>query len=164
MKKLILLCSLFVFMNNNIQAKENWKDLEAKSTESKPGNKARKHFQDPYRITRNDLEGREYRKCGSVKGVQAQMDCMTDAEDLLNINYPDRGTMEYGDKFYSKLSKDDAKAKIKELIELMDTVAFRPRTRKTKDIELVVDMLNRETRYIEQYVLRINPKDHRPLR
>lgn len=172
MKHLILSVIAFLIVPN-VESVEVWgeKKLDVEIEKRfKNRDKPREHTIDPYRVKRMDMKIK-YRDKTKVEckkknfdSFQKEYDCLSDGMDKWYEENPDRGTVEYGDKFYAKLSKAEAKKKLKDLIELMDVVSFNPRTPKSEPVELTVDLLHSETMYIERYVLKVNPKDYRPFK
>lgn len=128
---------------------------------SKRGDKPREHRIDPYRVERKSKEKDFYDVCKGkkFKSFYEQVDCTKEAGEKFRSKYPDRGTDDYGEMFYSKLSKEEAKTKRNELLELMDWVSYYPK-QENKDTELTVEHLKREIFYIERYVMKINPREY----
>jgi len=132
---------------------------------NKHANKPREHYIDPYREMRIPKKS-EYRSKCNIKDFKKMYDyeqCRKDAMKEYRVEYPDRGTPQYGEKFYSGLSKEEAKEKRDQLIELMDRVSFNPKPGNEK-IELTINQLHIETMYIERYVLKVTPRDYRPFK
>jgi len=129
---------------------------------SERGNRPRDHVIDPYKKKQVEMEDVYYSACRGKKFEKFYQyeECSNNAYEKWSTNYPNRGSNEYGDKFYSKLNPAQAKAKRDELIKLMDIVSFAPRY-KDREIELVVDDLHYEVMYIERYVLKVNPRNYR---
>lgn len=166
--RILLITLLTAMFCQSAYAAKTLDQVLAEVRENKRGDKARTHITDPYRVDR--LKKRDEQKavvtksCQSIKNGYKRFNCFNDGMDKWSKENPDRGTKEYGDKFYANLDKVTAKSKLKELISLMDYVSFNPSSIDNKDTELTVDLLHSETMYIERYVLKVNPKDHRPFK
>lgn len=125
------------------------------------GDKPREHIVDPYREKRIAKKENYYSVCNKkkFKSFYEELDCTKKAGKKFRSDFPDRGTDEYGEKFYAKLSKEQGKRKRDELLKQLDWVSFYPKS-ENKDIELTVDHLRREITYIERYVMKINPRHY----
>lgn len=128
---------------------------------SKRGDKPREHRIDPYRVERKSKEDSYYATCKNTKfkSFYDQVDCTKAAGEKYRSDFPDRGTEAYGEKFYSKLSKEEGKEKRSQLLELLDWVSYYPK-QENKETELTVDHLRNEIFYIERYVMKINPREY----
>jgi len=161
--KYLLIC-IMAFQVNAFAFKTLEEELKEVRV-SERGYRPRDHVIDPYKQERQKVRRSYSKQCRGKKFEKFYQyeECSDNAHEKWSADYPNRGSNEYGDKFYSKLSPAQAKAKRDELVKLMDTVSFAPRY-KDREIELVVDDLHYEVMYIERYVLKVNPRDYRPFK
>ncbi|NRA71963.1 MAG: hypothetical protein HRU24_13155 [Gammaproteobacteria bacterium] len=164
-----IIISLSLTLSLPALATKTLDELLIESRISKRGDKPREHVADPYRIKRladyKVYANKVHQKCKEKhKKFYFQLKCTKELRKEWYAKNPDRGTTEFGDKFYASMTELTAKAKLKELIGLIDYVSFNPKYIKTENIELTVDILHRETMYIERYVLKQNPNDYRDYR
>lgn len=133
--------------------------------ESKRGNRPREHYNDPYRVLREEKRSAYASKCNikDFKKFPEYSKCFDAAMGEYRTDFPDRGSHEYSEKYYSALSKQQAEEKREELLNLLDRVSFYARPENEK-VELLVDHLLSEITYIERYVMEIPPRDYRPLK
>ncbi len=138
----------------------NKKDMENVRV-SERGDKPREHTIDPYRVERASKEQSYIEVCKGKKfpSFNAEYKCFSDARDKFNSDYPDRGTHQYGEKYYFKLSPQEGREKREELLKLLDLVSYFPKPGNEKG-EITVEHLKKEIFYIERYVMKINPREY----
>lgn len=147
------------------EVKDRNKAESADIRESTRGDKPREHYIDPYRQLREEKRKLYSSKCNlkDFKNFPLYSKCFDQAMAEYRTEFPDRGTDEYGSKFYSGLNKMAAKDKRDELVRMLDHVSFfsKPGNEET---ELTIDHLTSEIMYIERYVMEIPPRDYRPIK
>tara|TARA_B100000686_G_C16650947_1_gene895538 strand:+ start:47 stop:550 length:504 start_codon:yes stop_codon:yes gene_type:complete len=123
------------------------------------GNQPRIHVVDPYLVERVEKKDTFYNRCRTQKfaSFYEQEQCIKKASNDYFHAYPERGTDEYGEKFYGSLSKQEAKAKRDELLKLLDWASYYPKSG-NEGKELTVPDIKLEITYIERYVMEITPR------
>lgn len=161
MKKIMIVTFSF-FILTNVFAQEKF-DAE-KAKEQLKDRVSPAHYIDPYLIKRRE-EKAEYlaNKCNEeLDSFFKKMDCKNSARDDFNKEYPPRGTDDYSEKFYRPLSETDLTQKREELIKLIKVISPVAKFG-NEQIELTVDDLATEILFIERYLLKVEPRDYRPL-
>jgi len=162
MKKITMAAVIVALLPNLSFAINDAFKPRASTSDMRPdtrGDKPREHVIDAYRQDRLKHKDAFYSGCKKKEFSNAylEMDCYKDAGKKYRAEYPDRGTHEYGEKFYSVLSPEEGRIKRDELLKLLDLVSYYPKLG-NEETELTVKHIRQEMHYLERYVMKINPR------
>lgn len=173
MKSKFILFLSMLLVSNGLYASESYKKLLSMYENKVKPPKVRMHVIDPYQVEMNKqykiyaLKAEKACKHLKDKSMTVIMKCEDKTWKIFEEKYPTRGTSDFSEKFYSKLSKAQAEKELDKLLYFIRVVAWRHKSYEEDENgrrienELLIDQVQRDIEYIEEYILGRPPQDYR---
>lgn len=163
---MVRLTGLFLLLFSSfLHASDSYKKLLSMYENKVKPPKIRMHVIDPYQIEKNrdmfSTRKEVFKKCNHLKEefkIIPYQKCEDKIWAVHDVNYPNRGSLDYAIKAYSALSVEQAKKEIEKMNYFLKIVPSKPRINKMDSLgkvikeELLAGQLMSEIQFLEKQI------------